>query len=356
MNNESPVLVEARRGSIVESRHRGSIVVVEPSGKVLSGIGNESFITSTRSTIKPIQAIPFVTSGAADHFNVTSRELALACASHEGQPIHTETVAGLLSRIGLSEALLGCGAHSPFCAKSAAELSAAGEPFNQLHNNCSGKHAGMLATALHKGYSLDDYLSPAHPVQKDILKTLIAFSGLEIEPPVAIDGCSAPTFGVPLRSLATAFARLVNPWNGAAGMGLDDQHKEACKRITAAMTSHPEMLGGTNGRFDTELTRVGEGKLICKVGAEAAYVIGILPCERFPRGAGIALKVDDGTRRALYPAIVETLIQLGVLTQKQQSKLSGFHRVPLTNHCGVIVGELKSVFRLQTPIKNEITA
>jgi L-asparaginase II len=355
MNTESPVLVEARRGSIVESQHRGSIVVVEPSGKTLFGVGDESFITSTRSTIKPIQAIPFVTSGAVDQFNVTSRELAVACASHQGQSIHTEAVAGLLSRIGLSEASLRCGAHPPFCERTSAKLCAAGEPCNQLHNNCSGKHAGMLATSIHKGYSLDDYLSPTHPVQKEILRTLMTFSGLDIEPPVAIDGCSAPTFGLPLRSLATAFARLVNPWNGS-DIAIEDSQKEACKRIVAAMTSHPEMVGGTGGRFDTELMRVAQGKLICKVGAEAAYVIGILPSGRFRRGAGIAIKIDDGSRRALYPAIVETLVQLGILDQKQQARLSSFHREPVTNHSGQIVGELKAVFKLQVPVSNQITA
>lgn len=330
-----PILVEVTRGKIVESQHRGVIVVVEPSGKVLKHVGDYDLITSTRSTIKPIQAIPFVTTGAADHFNTSKRELAVVCASHEGEPIHTETVAGMLARAGLDESALRCGPQAPYSVETAKTLEARGEPASQLHNNCSGKHAGMLMTAVFRGLSLDDYLSLDHPIQKEIISTLSKFADLDKDRlTTAIDGCSAPTFAVPLRSLAHAFARLV---------GTSD---EVTRRIASAMIDHPEMVGGTKGRFDTDLLRAGHGKLICKIGAEASYAIGVLPSDRYPHGLGIALKMEDGSYRGLGPAVVETLIQLGVLDQTEAKLLESYHQPKIDNRRGLIVGEIQSVFEI----------
>ncbi len=342
MQNELPILVEVKRGAIVESWHRGAIVVVEPDGQLISRLGDDDLITSTRSTIKPIQAIPFITSGAADHFSVDERELAVVCASHEGEPIHTETVAGMLARAGLDESSLRCGAQTPYSVETAKGLEAAGQPFTQLHNNCSGKHTGMLLTAAFRGLALDDYVSAEHPVQREIVSTFARMAGLDEDLPWAIDGCSAPTFGVPLRSLAMAFARLTNPYAeepAAAG---------AIHRIVAAMINHPEMVGGTKGRFDTELLRAGHGKLICKVGAEAAYSIGVLPCERFPNGAGIAIKIEDGSNRGLGPTVVEVLSQIGVLTDDEATHLASYHRPQIENRRGDNVGEVRAVFKLES--------
>src|SRR5262245_46512050 len=210
MEIQLPILVEVTRGAIVESRHRGAIVIAEPDGTILNRLGNDALITSTRSTIKPIQAIPFITSGAADHFSVDERELAVVCASHEGEPIHTETVAGMLARAGLDESALRCGAQAPYNAETAKALEAKGQSFNQLHNNCSGKHAGMLLTAVLRELTLDDYTSAEHPIQREIISTFVGLGDLDENLPTAIDGCSAPTFGVQLRSLAVAFARLVS--------------------------------------------------------------------------------------------------------------------------------------------------
>ncbi len=248
-------------------------MVAEPDEKIIRRLGDDSFVTSTRSTIKPIQAIPFITSGAADHFNISDRELAIACASHEGEPIHTETVAAMLARAGLDESALKCGAHAPYNADTGKSLEAAGEPFTQLHNNCSGKHAAMLLTAVHRGLPIEDYYRPEHPVQREIISVFAGMAGLGGDMPVAIDGCSAPTFGVPLRSLAVAFARLVNPSDQGTSVA------RAARRVVSAMIDHPEMVGGTKGRFDTELLRAGRGKLVCKIGAEAVYSVGVLPCE-----------------------------------------------------------------------------
>lgn len=340
MQDELPILVEVRRGAIVESRHRGAIVIAEPNGEVITRLGDDSLLTSTRSTIKPIQAIPFVTSGAADHFSVDERELAVVCASHEGEPIHTEAVAGMLARAGLDETALRCGAQAPYNAGTAKKLEATGQPFTQLHNNCSGKHTGMLMTAVLLGLPLDDYFSAEHPVQREIIRAFARFSDLNEDIPTAIDGCSAPTFGVPLRSLALAFARLVNPSDKDSGVA------QAAHRVVAAMIKHPEMVGGTKGRFDTDLLRAAHGKLICKIGAEAVYSVGVLPCEKFPRGAGIAFKIEDGSNRGLGPTVVEALGQLGVLNEDEVAQLATYHRPVIDNRRGLNVGEVRTVFEL----------
>jgi len=340
MQNDLPILVEVRRGAIVESRHRGAIAVAGPDARLIAGLGDSAFITSTRSTIKPIQAIPFITSGAADHFSVDERELAVVCASHEGEPIHTETVAGMLARAGLDESALRCGAHAPYCSDIAKRLEASGEPFTQLHNNCSGKHTGMLMTAVLRGLSLDDYVAAEHPIQREIVSTFARMAELEESLPTAIDGCSAPTFGVPLHSLAVAFARLVSPTDA------DSPAAVAARRVIAAMINHPEMVGGTKGRFDTDLLRASHGKLVCKIGAEASYAIAVLPCERFPNGAGIAIKVEDGSYRGLGPTVVETLAQLGVLDAGEVAQLASYHRPIVDNRRGLNVGEVRAVFEL----------
>jgi len=340
MEHALPILAEVTRGPITESRHRGAIVIVTPDGNTIAGLGDDGLITSTRSTIKPIQAIPFITSGAADSFNVSERELAVVCASHEGERIHTETVADMLARAGLDESALRCGPQLPYSQETAKELESSGEAFSQLHNNCSGKHTGMLMTAVVRGLSLDDYISIDHPVQREIVSTFARLAGLDQTPPIAIDGCSAPTFGVPLRSLAVAFARLVNPSE------LDSKLAAASSRIVEAMTRHPEMVGGTKGRFDTDLLRAAGGKLICKVGAEASYCVGVLPSAKFPRGVGIALKMEDGSYRGLGPTVVEILRQLAVLNDDQISQLAYYHKPIIENRRGLHVGEVRSVFKI----------
>jgi L-asparaginase II len=340
MEHALPILAEVTRGPITEARHRGAITVVAPDGHTIAGLGNDGFITSTRSTIKPIQAIPFITSGAADSFNVSERELAVVCASHEGEKIHTEAVADLLARAGLDESALRCGPQLPYNQETAKELESSGEPFTQLHNNCSGKHAGMLMTAVVRGLSLDDYISIEHPVQREIVSTFASLAGLNQNLPTAIDGCSAPTFGVPLRSLAVAFARLVNPSE------LDPKTAGAARRIVDAMFKHPEMVGGTKGRFDTELLRAARGKLICKVGAEASYCVGVLPSAKFPRGIGIAVKMEDGSYRGLGPTVVEILHQLAILDDDEVSQLAAYHKPVIENRRGLNVGQVRSVFKL----------
>ena len=347
MSNAFPVLVEVRRGPIVESRHRGVIVLAEPDGRILAALGDADFSTSTRSTIKPIQALPLILSGAADHYQLTPRELAAACSSHEGEPIHTETAAAMLARVGLDQSALRCGAHAPYNDEVAHQLTRDGLAFNQLHNNCSGKHAGMLVTAVHRGLELDDYVAATHPIQREIIKLVARLGDLDTDLPTAIDGCSAPTFGVPLRALAVAFARLVNACGqDQSARALEPDLAAAARRIVAAMIEYPEMIGGTK-RFDTDLLRVARGKLICKVGAEAVYSVGVLPCEKFPRGLGLALKMEDGSYRGMGPAVVEALAQLGVLDQAETTELESYHRPVLENRRGLRAGEVRTAFELK---------
>src|SRR5262249_8869815 len=351
MSESLPKLVEVRRGQIVESRHRGSIVAVEPDGRIVARLGDEGLIVSTRSTIKPIQALPVITSGAADRFKINSNELAVICASHDGEPIHTETVAGVLSRIGLNEHALMCGVQRPFSEAAAAEFERRGLPFNQLQNNCSGKHAGMLATAVHLGLPTDNYVSPDHPVQKEIAATFSRMSGLGRVLTTAIDGCSAPTFGVPLISLAVALSRLVSPWRATretgSGSAIDAGELAAVKWVVAAMTAHPELIGGSKGRLDTDLMRAAGGRVISKVGAEAVHVLGVAPGEAFPRGLGIAIKIEDGAKRAVPPVVIETLAQLGIIGRPELEKLTEYHHPHIVNHRRIRVGEVRAVFDLE---------
>ncbi|HKV41310.1 MAG TPA: asparaginase [Blastocatellia bacterium] len=361
MSEYLPGLVEVRRGSIVESRHHGSIVAVEPDGRLIARLGDESMVVSTRSAIKPIQAIGVVTTGAADRFNISSREMAVICSSHEGEAMHTQTVAHILVRLGLDEHSLMCGAHRPYSEETASRLDREGLPYSTLHNNCSGKHAGMLATAVHLGLSTTDYVSSEHPVQQGIVSLLGRISGFNRTITTAIDGCSAPTFGIPLISLALAFARLVNPWSGSTASGnrtpsegshgfmpsgLGSDEAVAAKWIIAAMTAHPEMVGGTKGRLDTDLMRVSRGKLISKIGAESVHAIGVLPGERFPRGLGLAVKIEDGAKRGLTPVVIEALSQLGILEEREIVALAGYHAPQVENHRGIRVGEVRAVFDL----------
>jgi L-asparaginase II len=370
MNNteqSNPVLVEIRRGAIIEAVHRGAIVVLEPDGKMITALGDIDLTTSTRSAIKPFQAIPFIVSGAADRFHITQRELAVVCASHSGESYHTETVAAILERLGLDESALRCGAHPPYHESTARQLEREGIAYTQIHNNCSGKHTGMLATCVHRSLPTDDYTSKDHPVQREIISIFTRLAGLDENIATAVDGCSAPTFGVPLRSLALVFARLVEAsanYDRVAETGsgspfqvedLDPQfaeaarrvmHAIAARRIVAAMTAHPEMVAGT-ARLDTDLMRAAQGSLICKVGAEAVYCVGVLPCAQYPRGLGIAVKIEDGAYRGMNPAVIETLVQLGVLDEAQQTELTHYHKPVVTNHRGLQVGEIRAVFGLK---------
>ena len=337
-------LVEVRRGAIIESRHWGHVVAVDADGRLIARLGDPSVVTYLRSSAKPHQAVPLVATGAADRFDFTPREIAVACGSHNGEPAHEETVAAMLRKIGLDEGALKCGTHEPFSREATLELRRRGERPRVLQNNCSGKHTGMLALALHLGAPTQTYDAPDNPAQQLITRTVAEFSGVAAaELAIGVDGCGAPVFGLPLGAMALMYARLVAPPSSFA-----PATRAACERIVAAMSEHPEMVGGTSERLDTELMRAAPG-LISKVGAEGVYTAGVRPTEKYPRGLGLALKIEDGEdRRARPTVIIEALRQLGVLGADALARLRPYASFPIRNHRSDHVGDVRANFKLMS--------
>ena len=339
-------LVEVRRGGITESRHRGHIVAIEPDGNIVGYAGSIQNVTFLRSSAKPFQALPLLVSGAADHFGFTDREVALACASHNGEPMHTELAASMLKKIGLGPEALKCGVHEPYSVDVASEMRERGEAPNVLHNNCSGKHAGMLAVAIHLGAPTRNSIEPEHPVQLAIGKTIAAFADVPVEDlAVGTDGCGVPVFGMTVKAMALAYARLISP-----PASFDQATRDACKRIVRVMNAYPELIGGSRDRLDTELMRATPGRLISKVGAEGVYTAGINPCEEWPKGLGLALKIEDGDdRRARPTVVIESLRKLGVLRDESLEAVACYEYFPVVNRPGDVVGEVRANFELKRP-------
>jgi L-asparaginase II len=336
-------LVEVWRGRIVESRHRGHVAVVDGEGRLVASLGEPETVTYLRSSAKPHQAVPLVATGAADRFGFDEREIAIACGSHSGQAVHAEMVARMLGKIGLGPDALNCGVHVPFDAETARALRESGRRPDILQNNCSGKHTGMLALALHLGAAPETYDHPESPVQRVILDAVSRFSGLPAtEVALGVDGCGVPVFGMPVRAMALMYARLVSPPGDFDGVT-----REAARRVVAAMVRHPEMVGGTVERFDTEVMRATGGRVISKVGAEGVYTAGVLPCDEWPKGLGLAFKVEDGEDRRARPTVaIESLRQLGVLNDDALAALKPCASFPVKNHRGDFVGEIKPSFEL----------
>lgn len=328
VQQDAPILVHVTRGSLVESVHRGHVAVVSQTGEILASAGNPDSVTYWRSSAKPIQTIPVIHSGAADAFSLTDAELALMCGSHTGQSFHVETAQRILAKIGLSEDNLLCGAHAPADAPSARRLAERGEAPRAVHNNCSGKHAGMLALTRHLGADTSTYLQPDHPVCSQIKECIHQLTDLTpTELVLGTDGCGVPVYGLPVAKMAQAYARLSTP-------GSVPDLQDAARRVVQAMVSHPEMVAGDH-RICTNLMQVGGGRLIAKGGAEAVYCVGLVDA-----GIGIAIKIECGSSRATPPAIVEILRNLGVLNDDQIEALAMHHRPAVKNVAGKIVGEM----------------
>lgn len=336
---ESEILAKVIRGETVESIHRGHLIVVDGEGKTLFSLGNPETVAFWRSSAKPFQAIPFLKSGAADKFGFTEKEIALACGSHSGERMHTETAAKMLERINLNETDLRCGAHAPFDEKRTEEMIRAGEKPTQLHNNCSGKHAAMLAFTKEANADLQTYELFEHPLQQAILETVAEFTDVPIsEIKIGIDGCAAPNFAVSISAMTRAFARLVHP-----PKTFDTETREACRRIVTAMINCPEMIGGTN-RLDTLLMQAKRGVLISKIGAEGVYSAGILPSPQYKTGLGIALKIEDGDdKRARAVVLIELLRQLEIFDAET---LREFSPLPIKNRRGETVGRVEASFNI----------
>ncbi len=296
-----PIVIEVSRGDMVESRHRAAVAVVDVAGSVVLRAGDIEGALYARSAIKPLQALALVESGAADAFEVTEPEIALDCASHNGEPRHATAVRAWLMRIGLSEADLECGAHAPLLAAAASELARAGANPSALHNTCSGKHAGFLTLARHIGAPVAGYVRHDHPVQQRVLGILEQMTGRDLgDAPRGIDGCGIPVIAVPLGNTALAMARLAEP---------DDQpepRQAAARRIRDAMTGEPFLVAGT-GRFDSRVIEATGGAALVKIGAEG-FISATLP----ELGLGVALKIADGAQRAAEAAMAHVLVRLGV--------------------------------------------
>ncbi len=270
MNSVQPIL-ELNRGSVVEATHFGSIAVVDSTGKLLHSYGDPDTVAFLRSSAKPFQALPFVEQGGVEYYNYTQAELALSCASHETAQMHLDTVLGMQKKIGIEESNLQCGPHLPADPAKLREVIV-----NNIHptanfNNCSGKHTSMLAFAKMRGLPLENYLAFDHPIQQDILKTFSEMCGIEMDKVnLGIDGCSAPNFAVPLINAALGMARICDPRD------LSEARATACNKITAAMTTHSEMVS-SYGEFDCELMKIGAGRIVTKRGAEGFQIIGLKP-------------------------------------------------------------------------------
>ncbi len=320
----NPVLVELTRGDLVESVHRGALAVVDARGAVVASLGDIDSPVYSRSSLKPMQTMVLVESGAADAFGLSDEEIALACASHSGEPMHATRVAAWLERIGLGESDLACGAHPSRYEPVVEAMIRAGEKPSRLHNNCSGKHTGFLTVARHWDVATEGYERVDHPVQRAVAAALRELSGAT-DLPYGIDGCAAPNFATSLAAFARAAARM------ASGHGLARPRADAARRIVGAMIAHPELMSGT-GRTCATLIRASGGRAAVKTGAEGFFG-GWIP----DLGLGIAIKIDDGAGRASETVIAALLDKLGLLGD--DTKARTVLRGPVRNTRGTVVGE-----------------
>ncbi len=328
----NPVLAETIRGNWVENRHRGAYAVVDADGRIIASEGDIERPVFPRSAIKSMQALPIFARHADERFHHTEEELALACASHHGEDVHVATANGLLTRMGLSAADLECGAHMPTNAAAREALRAAGGEPSALHNNCSGKHSGMLSVALAMGVPTAGYVGREHAVQKAVRGAVEAVIGESLtEGKCGTDGCSIPTFAAPLRAFAFGFARM------ATGKGLSAELGTAAQRLFDAATSHPHLVAGT-GHADTLLMAAFRGRLMQKVGAEGVQCGAIRD-----KGWGYALKCDDGNIAASQAMLAGMLLKLAEPDAEQKALLETLAHQPIRSVRGAEVGELRAV-------------
>ncbi|MGQ0813673.1 MAG: asparaginase [Gemmatimonadota bacterium] len=326
-------LVEIARGSVVESRHRISVAVVDAHGRLRARAGDPALLTFARSAIKPIQALPLVEDRVAERYEITQQEIAVCCGSHNGEARHVEAVRALLRKIGADEDALACGPHAPLGKTAANALVNTGRPAGRVHNNCSGKHAGMLALARYYSWPLVGYHEAEHPVQQRMLAEVARWSGVPAEDiPLATDGCGVVTFALSLEKMAAAIAAFA----AAARRGA-----EGPTRIVQALVQHPEYVAGTD-RLCTDLMRAARGRIFAKVGAEGLYLAGIPGAE-----LGIAVKVEDGATRAAEPAVIATLTALALLTDDEVGQLERYAEPDLLNTRGERVGTIRAQIRLE---------
>jgi L-asparaginase II len=326
----NPILVEITRGQAVESRHRGSVAVIDADGKVVLALGDVETPVFPRSAVKSFQALPLLESGAADRFGLTDAEIALAVSSHSGEPRHVETALGMLKKAGRDETCLECGAHWPSSGEAERALAAQGLKPNALHNNCSGKHSGFVCLACGLDEDPKGYIRPDHRVQKEIRAAGEEITGFRYRDDYAgTDGCSIPTYGVPLKALALGFARL------GTGHGLKPERARAAKRIRQAAAANPFLVAGT-GRFDTIAMEIFGERLFMKTGAEGVY------CAALPeQGLGIALKADDGEGRASQAMLASVVHRFLPMSEAERETFDAKAWPTLKNWNGMTVGTIR---------------
>ena len=322
----NPVVVEVLRGDRVESAHRGAGAVVDAAGRIALAFGDVDRPIYPRSAVKAFQALPLIESGAADRLGLDEAEIALACASHSGAEAHVALARGMLAKAGRDAGALECGAHWPLGETAARALARSGATPSALHNNCSGKHAGFVCVACAEGIDPQNYVSPGHPVQRAVTAALAEMTGARLDAENrATDGCSIPAYAIPLRALACGFARF------ATGQALPPERARAAARIRAAVAAHPTVVAGP-GRFDTEVMTLLGARAFTKTGAEGVY------CAALPGpGLGLAVKADDGGKRAAQVMIAALLRRFGGF----EEPLDRFVAPTLVNWNGIEVGALR---------------
>ena len=346
-----PVLVEVTRGDRIESVHRGAVAVVASDGRLVASVGDPDFFAFVRSSAKPFQLAPFVASGRFDDYRLGTEALAIMASSHSGEDRHVRLVQEILRGAGLTSSVLQNQVHPPYDSATAQRLLRDGEKPTALRGNCSGKHAAMVLFAKASGWPIESYWHPEHPVQRLALETISALSDVPAEEvATGTDGCGVVTFGMPIRGLATAFARLADPSAVA-----DPPLRSALTRIRDAMMAHPELVAGEHRRIDTALMRAHPSRIVSKGGAEGVLAMGIPPgalSQEAPFGGepmGIAMKVEDGNlaRRAGDVASIDVLRQLGLIADPPSDALSEYANPPIVDPRGERSGEVRSAFRLQ---------
>lgn len=330
------ILVRTYRGPLEDMLHTGHIAVVDSTGKLLYSCGDPDRVCYARSSAKPIQALCVLESGAVEKFGLDDQDIALFCASHNGEPMHIQAVRRALAKAGLDESLLQCGVHYPLYEPEADRMKAEGVQPAQIHCNCSGKHTGMLVTAAALGEDLDSYYKPEHPVQQRIRRMIGQVCQYDPEQIIlGTDGCGVPVHALPLRVFAHGIARMAAPESLGGKLG------QQAARITAAMAQYPEIMSGT-GRIDAQLMRKYPDRLFCKSGADGYYIVGDKK-----QGLGIAVKIDSGNGQARNAVVVEVLRQLGIIPEQDLPEFAATHTPVAKNHKGEEVGLMKPAFTLK---------
>ncbi len=327
----NPIVVEVTRGPLVESRHRGAGAVVDSGGAVVFSFGDVERPIYPRSAVKAFQALPLIESGAADKLGLSEEEIALACASHSGEAAHVAGARAMLGKAGVETSALACGAHWPLGEKAARALAGSGAVPSALHNNCSGKHAGFLCLACASGWDSRGYESESHPVQRAAREAIEDLTGAALGADVCgTDGCSIPTYAVPLRALALGYARF------ASGEGLTPARREAARRIREAIAAHPLMVAG-EGRFDTDVMTLLGPRAFTKTGAEGVF------CAALPElGVGLAVKADDGATRAAQIIVAALIAKLLPMSDAERARFATIASPSLRNWNGLEVGRMRA--------------